>query len=338
MRSIVLSQYTKNKLNAGPKAKTDIEKIMSQNYESYIMNYERSEDIISNRVKRCVSFIKKFYSIKKTITKNDTILIQFPFTKHFSLISDAKYKICLIHDIEGLRNENKCLLEKELDFFKKFDIIIVHNPVMKNYLIENGIKEEKLVVLEMFDYSVNTNNFTIKEIDVNKSITLVYTGNLDKAPFLFQLEEEKMNFNLNVYGIKSKEINNSKINYIGAFQPDELPNYINGNLGLVWDGNLDESDEEISFKNYTKYNNPHKLSCYLSAGIPVIVWKKAAVASFVLENNVGYVINNLYEINKLDFSDYDEKAKNALEIGKKVRDGYFTKKAVESALDILERN
>ena len=337
MKKIVLSQYPKDQLNAGPKAKTDMEKIMAQYFDAHIMTLGLPNDIFSNRIKRYLFFLKKFYSVKKTVRKDDIVFIQFPFTNQPSLVSNAKYKICLIHDIDGLRSQDKVLTEKELAFFEKCDVVVAHNLAMKNYLIQNGIKEQKIFVLEMFDYLTDLKEITEKEINDKELVSLVYTGNLDKAPFLFQLDEEKMEFRLNIYGIKSKEINNSKVNYIGAFKPEELPNHIYGNLGLVWDGNLDESDEDLSFKNYTKYNNPHKLSCYLSAGLPVIVWKKSAVASFVLENNIGYVINNLYEINQLDFSDYNEKAKNAYEIGKKVRDGYYTKKAVKSILESLER-
>ena len=53
-----------------------------------------------------------------------------------------------------------------------------------------------------------------------------------------------------------------------------------GNLGLIWDGASDSSDEDIGMKNYTRYNNPHKLSCYMAAGLPVIVWEKSAISKF----------------------------------------------------------
>ena len=102
----------------------------------------------------------------------------------------------------------------------------------------------------------------------------------------------------------------------------------------MWDGNVDESDEHLTYKNYTKYNNPHKLSCYLAAGIPVIVWKKSAVANFVLKNNIGYVISSLYDINELDFSDYELKKKNIEKISKNLKNGYYTKKVIKQMLNI----
>ena len=55
-------------------------------------------------------------------------------------------------------------------------------------------------------------------------------------------------------------------------------------------------------------------------------------ADFVKENNVGYTIHNIYDINNLDFSDYDTKRKNAIEIGKKVRAGYYTTRVMSDVL------
>ena len=118
-----------------------------------------------------------------------------------------------------------------------------------------------------------------------------------------------MKYRINLYGVGiDKDINN-KIKYLNKYSPDELPNKIVGDLGLIWDGNYDESDENEGFKNYTKYNNPHKLSCYIAAGLPVIVWEQSAVADFVNKYNIGYTIKNLYDINKINLTDYTTKKK-----------------------------
>ena len=155
---------------------------------------------------------------------------------------------------------------------------------------------------------------------------------MDKAAFIKQLQADKMKFNLNVYGVCSESIKNDKIIYKGKYLPDELPNLLEGDLGLVWDGNLDESDENEGFKNYTRFNNPHKLSCYIAAGKPVIVWRKSAVSELVLKYNIGYVISNLYEINSIDFSDYNVKKENVEKLAIKVKEGYFTKNVINEIL------
>ncbi|MEI3535629.1 MAG: hypothetical protein V8R16_02480, partial [Bacilli bacterium] len=78
------------------------------------------------------------------------------------------------------------------------------------------------------------------------------------------------------------------------------------------------------FGKYLKYNNPHKLSLYLAAGLPVIVWSKSAIAKFVIDNNVGICVNNLNEINdKIKKSNYELIRNNAIKIGEKIRKGYF---------------
>jgi hypothetical protein len=206
---------------------------------------------------------------------------------------------------------------------------------MKNFLVQHGVSEDKIYVLEIFDYLCDLKKEKSKS-DLS-NIKIIYTGNLDKAPFLNQIKEENMNFELNVYGICSNEFKNKKINYKGKFLPDELPSKLEGDLGLVWDGNLDESDENVGFKNYTKYNNPHKLSCYIAAGVPVIVWEKAAVSKFVKDNNIGYTISSIYDINKLDFSDYNQKLENATKLGNNIRSGFYTKRVMDKILDELEK-
>ena len=82
-------------------------------------------------------------------------------------------------------------------------------------------------------------------------------------------------------------------------------------------------------KRYTKYNNPHKLSCYLASGVPVIAWEKAAIADFINENNIGYTINSIYDINNISILDWNKKLENVKVISKNVRSGYYTKKIFE---------
>ena len=125
------------------------------------------------------------------------------------------------------------------------------------------------------------------------------------------------------------KINNQKIKYMGSYTPLELPKMLNGKLGLIWDGAIDNKDENINpLKNYTKYNSPHKMSCYLAAGIPIIAWKKAAIAETINKYNIGYLIDNIYQINSISYNDYEEKKKNAERLSLKIREGFFIKKAL----------
>ena len=90
-----------------------------------------------------------------------------------------------------------------------------------------------------------------------------------------------------------------------------------------------DSTDVNAYKNYTRYNAPHKFSCYMAAGLPVIAWREAAIAEVIRKYQVGYLIDNLYEINDLDLSLYEEYRENARKLGEKVRSGYFTKQVFE---------
>ena len=217
------------------------------------------------------------------IKKGSVLVVQAPFTTKRIIPTRRKYeKIVIIHDIEGLRSGSNRILLKETQFYNSFEKIIVHNERMKEYLTDHGIDNNKMIAIEFFDYLCNSNNIKeVNNIKVGQNINVVYMGNLSykKAPFLRQLESERMKFKINAYGNDGDDIQNGNIYLKGSLLPDDAPSNIIGDFGLVWDGNIDESDEYVGAKNYTKYNNPHKLSCYLAAGLPVIVWEKAAIAA-----------------------------------------------------------
>ena len=206
---------------------------------------------------------------------------------------------------------------------------------MTDFLKKHGVKSP-IVNLELFDYLISNSNKKEKEKFSGKK-EIVFAGNFNKSLFLNELSEEKMNFKINLYGVGTYNENNEKYRYFGSFLPDELPLVMQGDLGLVWDGSIDNSNTTNKFLNYTKYNNPHKLSCYIAAGLPVIVWKDAACAKFVEENNIGYLISNLYDINNLTFDDYEIKENNVKKIQEKVISGYYTITAVEEALKIINK-
>lgn len=326
-----VAEYICNNCNAGPKAKVDIEKILSKEYDCKVNVWNLSNESEKSVLKKLLRKIKKIIFIMRNFSGNELLIIQAPFYIKFDFLYKMnKNKIAIIHDVDGIRNEDAKKLKKEINFYNTCRYIISHNENMSDFLKENGVKTE-IINLELFDYLVKEKKIDNKKDIKQNDVQIAFAGNLkrEKAPFLYQIDENKINFKLNVYGVGIEEDINKKITYKGKYAPDELPLNLEGDLGLVWDGNFDESDENVTFKNYTKYNNPHKLSCYMAAGLPVIVWKKAAIANFVEKYNVGYTISNIYDINELDFCDYNQKRENVMDICRKVREGYFTKEALK---------
>ena len=318
--------------HAGLKAPEDVTNILKRKYKD--LQVETLDLSVNNGKNYWIEKISNLFMKLKFMSKlsfdRDLKIVQYPI-KPIELLKliPKKNSVLFIHDILGLRYLNGKQEKKELGYFKKFKYIIVHNNKMKDYLVAKGIKKEKMYVLELFDYLIDEDQ-NIKKHNSNLSIN--YAGNLleIKCPFIYHLKKENK-FKLNLYG--NDEGKNVKYaNYIGSFKPNELPNKMVGNYGLVWDGEYDDNDASHMYKNYTIYNNPHKFSCYIASGTPVIVWEKAAIAEFVKKYDIGYTIRNLDDIDKLDVSDYATKEKNVLKVRKKIINGYYTEKVFDKIL------
>ena len=93
-------------------------------------------------------------------------------------------------------------------------------------------------------------------------------------------------------------------------------------MNIVWHG------------NYMRYNNPHKASLYLSTGQPVIIWKKAALAEFVIKNKVGIAVDSLENLDeildKITAEQYQLMKNNTIKLASSLRSGQFIKQAVKN--------
>ena len=84
---------------------------------------------------------------------------------------------------------------------------------------------------------------------------------------------------------------------------------------------------------YLRINNPHKTSLYLAAGFPVIIWKQAALAPFIVENGLGLAVDSLEELPRLLEQLTDEEYRgfvaNVASFGALLRRGAYIRKALE---------
>lgn len=230
------------------------------------------------------------------------------------------YKIIvIIHDINSLRGMDK---NSDIQILKYASFIISHNKKMNEYLSKSGIKKEKIQNLKVFDYliskDINTNHFSDKA-------TICFVGNLAKSRFLYVLPKSirKLKFNLYGPGLQKKL---SDENYMGKFKADIIHLKLKGKYGLVWDGNTYKTCEG-PIGNYLRYNNPHKLSMYIVANMPVIIWQEAAEAEFVKNNGIGILINDLdsleEKLSPITEEDYNNMVQNVLKIKRKITSGYY---------------
>lgn len=311
---------------AGSKAKEDVVNILKNN------NFKVIEITASNR--NIFKYFCNFMFLKnmnKNIKPNDLIVYQYP--EYSKLIKNhvmhlinknLGIKSCIIiHDINSLRSVEKVGEKEELDFFNRFDKIIAHNQKMMDWLIMKGIKSDKLINLEIFDY-LDTNECQNKK----REYPLIFAGNLAKSTFL---SKWKYNTKVNLFGINPNLPYPGVIRYQGAYDANELIGKLEGNFGLVWDGDSLQRCSGITGE-YMKFNNPHKVSLYISAGIPIIIWKEAALSEFVESNKIGFTVDSLDEIDQIlsEITDqeYLDLIKNTIKIKKLLKSGHYTLAAI----------
>lgn len=315
------------------KAKNDIADILVSTGFRCIPYY-----FYESKFKKVLSVYKLIYRLRHV--KDGFVVYQFPLGSKkvdklvLSKLTQNKRikKIAIIHDLESLRyfNAQDGFQGTELGLLQKFDGLIVHNNVMKRLLKDAGIALP-IVSLEVFDY-LSDNTIVVP----TKALRVAFAGNLGKSTFLGQLAVKTK---FNAYGPNRLKEYPDNISYKGSFTPDELIGKMNESFGLIWDGDQIDTCAGV-YGNYEKFNSPHKLSLYLAAGMPVIVWKESAISEFVTRNNLGLAVDSLTEIDailaKISTEHYAEIKANAVAMSKKVRSGHFTKKAILKMIAIFD--
>ncbi|QQO09805.1 hypothetical protein [Breznakiella homolactica] len=330
------------KNHAGPKARNDVlDILLSCGYIPVSLKVRIPEFVrkphgpLLTFFSKILANIKSYFAFRRffsCLTMGSSLFIQYPFErvqlkiawqiKIFEyLMQNKKIEITfIIHDIDGVRYKDPIKEKNDLSFLKLGSHLIVHNQGMVQYYVGNGFELKKLTPVFLFDYL-----FDNKAGEHKKSDGIAFAGNLAKAGFINKIPELGNDIKFNLYGDFNKKIpNRENVFYNGSFRPDELPAVIIGGFGLVWDG---ESLETCSgaIGEYLKLNSPHKVSLYIVSGIPVILWAKSALAGFILEKKLGFVIDSLFElqekINTITEQQYTETVINVKIFSEKLKKG-----------------
>lgn len=329
MKKVVLSLTDPSSNNAGPKAKTDIDDFLSEEgFEIWRLNYD-----VKSKFKK-IKYI--YYDIPRLFRSKNVkeVIIQYPI--YSNAIMDRIIKVIrqqtnayiylVVHDIETLRfyHNDSTYKIKELEWFNNVDGIIAHNNKMREWIVSKGITTP-VVPLGIFDYK------NPQPINDNKTFnkTICYAGNLKKSVFLKKIDFK--NIKLKVFGPNPYEYTKN-VEYCGQYSPEELPKYLNADFGLVWDGTSVKTCDGLT-GNYLRYNSPHKLSLYLSSGLPVIVWKEAAMSELIEKENLGLSVEKLEELpqifNGLTEENYRKMKADVLKFASSLRKGENIKKAIK---------
>lgn len=311
-----------DKFLASSKARDDIKTILMQRDDVVYVPIKRNfrSKLIGN-LELLLKLLCKLILMKK----GSDLFLQYPMgnLSIFRLLSPVLSKLnttIIVHDLPTFRFPNEYdNREKEILVLNNFSSVIVHTVKMKDILVKNGVKSN-LVVLSAFDYLVND-----REVAKNEKNTIVFAGDLKKSVFLKDLHMIDFGeYNFNLYGGYKPDIEYADfIRYEGAFAPNNISS-IKGEWGLLWDG--DSVNDCIgNFGEYLKIIAPHKFSLYLACGFKVIAWKGSAMADFIINEKIGFVVNSLSEIKDTIYSlseeEKNEISKNVLKWSERIRHG-----------------
>ena len=327
--------------HAGNKARVDVDTILRNVYG---FPYEILEKPFFSGWMQKIKYLltpsnlKKIYRIWRL--QGRRVIIQYPFyyyilTKALKPILSQNQVVLFIHDIEALRINHYESIQEEVARLNKAKAVVVHNSVMASELQKRGLKVP-CISLELFDYLLPE----IPQKKLQKGTVIAFAGNLEKSEFLGNPSIQKLGLRFHLYGpgFKPDIIKWNNVKYQGSFLPEEIPFKLEENFGLIWDG-TDTKTCTGHYGEYMKYNNPHKLSMYIVAGLPVIVWKVAAVADFVNRYNVGFAVSSLEEIpgriQLLSDNEYEAMVLSVKKIQKEIVHGGFTKRCLQKIEELF---
>ena len=334
-RLCYISRNYYNLTSAGNKAKTDNEDTL---VEMGAINLGLPRTIRNSKI---LAFFLDLIGIIRAcilLQKDDVLFLQYPVKKYFSFLCHVAqlkgaHTVSLIHDLGSFRRK-KLTIQKEINRLSNSDYIIASNEKMKGWLKEHGL-QKPVGALGLFDY--RSASPCQEKATERGQIKVVYAGALSmkKNSFLVKQSQTLSSWQLLVCGNKEGLQglqDNPQITYQGFVPSEEFIKHVDADFGLVWDGgSLDGCSGE--YGQYLKWNSPHKVSFYLRAGLPLIIWKEAAVAPIIEKAGAGITIGSLEELDDilkaLTLEDYQKiKAKTVI-MAKRLNEGYFLHQALE---------
>ena len=334
--------YKYKRLNdAGNKARLDIEQTMDK---IGFLPIGKRRTISKNKILHFFRTLAFVFLIPFKIHKKDILIIQYP-TKYYDTICRLTHLcgariITLIHDLGCFRQKHNSI-KKEIRRLNRTDALISHNSNYSNWIVNNGFvghnKKSIIISLQVFDFLSDAQSPNRKATwPMNK---IVYAGQLAlrKNRFLYNWGNYAEIYKINVYGKgfdQSCASCSDKFETKGFTPPEKLISDSEGDFGLVWDGDSIDCCSG-DWGEYLKLNAPHKVSLYIRCGLPILIWREAAMAEFIEKNNIGICIDSLRDINNiyknLSQKEYNAMCNNVQRVSQLMAEGnYFCKAATEA--------
>ncbi len=271
------------------------------------------------------SKLKRVWFMQKTYRQlhpGDVVLLIYPVYAQLVktlvrlLVKKKVTVICLIGDIDGIKDGDTAQLQQDVSFLQRLNYFIAHNNNMKSWA-ETCLNAaaENIAAIDFFDFLIPE----LPEISYEEPGTnIVFAGNLAKSGFLNhwdKVQENNAELNLVLYGAgaNARLLQQPCVIWQGVFEPREMPFTIQGHFGLLWDGDgIDTPSGSLGY--YMQYISHHKLSLYILARLPVIVPVNTAAQAIVEKYGIGLAVESLQElqqaITKIDAQAYRQMQHN----------------------------
>ncbi len=335
-----IQQYTQQEYLHGGVGYSDAEEILTTNgFEPVLFPYHTDFSLWA-KFSRFFFLLKIFFAIKK----GSVVVFLFPVYARMNklllkLLRRKKVRlICFITDIDGIKDDDEKLLQKEIQFFKQHRYFMVHNEKMKEWLHQNVSVNCIAESIDFFDFLTEP---VTKERNI--SFDIVFAGNLEKSLFLNDLhllEKDNPSLHFRLYGKGQTKVMlaQKNVTYHGIENPHMLPAKLDGSFGLVWDGDSIDRPEG-GFGIYMQYISHHKLSLYILSKLPIIVPATAGSAPLVEKYNIGFAVNDLYEIEKkingISPDEYHQMQINMIPLAEKISKGECLGNAINQLMKQL---
>ena len=252
--------------------------------------YHASSETVEERSRR-------LDGILASVSIGDVVIFQTPtwngieFEREFlSKLKLLNVKIIIfVHDVIPLMfKANEFLMQDYINLYNMADSIILPSEAMKEKLLQNGLNVKKIIFQRMWDHP--------HDLDLHEPIfkkEIYFAGNLSRFP---ELKTWEGTVPLTVFS-NEEQLSLSNQVHIAGWKTDEemLLELSKGGFGLVWTTHQNE-EQNI---DYYSMNVSYKLSTYLAAGIPVIIPATLSNSDFIVEQGLGFVVDNLEEASHL---------------------------------------
>ena len=239
-------------------------------------------------------------------------------------------------------------IHREQSLISQCDAVITQSNEMAQAIFDNFKYDKPVIVQGPWGFDTTK----VPQPQKQQS-SLMFAGSPGKAGYLKELSQH-LKHNFNIISAFDQVVPNPEAPDFDPSWTHDAPTNIHivtrqydasyvdqmlsGGFGLVWDS-LTYPEVTGAFGKYMQLAMPHKFSMYTVAGIPSIVWSKSCLAPLITQKKIGWVIDDLSELDDLidDVSpeEYQGRVARLDEFSNLIRSGYFSKKAIFNLISAL---